>query len=143
MRHSSQDPTSTLTLRVADAEDVPRIVRLAALDSARPPKAPLLIAEVDDELCVAVSLVDLVSIADPFRYTDDVRAIAIARSRLLRLRDEHLDPRAGRLHRAHVRLRGRRVLGGGVVTELRQLGGVLREQRLELGDEALGVRGRM
>jgi hypothetical protein len=54
--------------------------RLAALDSARPPLSPVLLAEVDDELCVAVSLVNLKAVADPFRRTDDIRALALARA---------------------------------------------------------------
>jgi hypothetical protein len=56
------------------------VIRLAALDSARPPQAPVLLAELDGELCVAVSLVDLKSVADPFRITDGIRAVALARA---------------------------------------------------------------
>lgn len=80
MLRSSQDPNATLTLRVAADEDLPKVIRLAALDCARPPKAPVLLAEVDDELYVAVSLVDLKTVADPFRHTDGIRAIALARA---------------------------------------------------------------
>ena len=40
----------------------------------------MLIAEVDDELRVAVSLVDLTAVADPFRHTDEIRTLAIARA---------------------------------------------------------------
>jgi hypothetical protein len=80
MQPPRQDPSSTLTLRLATAEDLPRVRRLAALDCARPPKAPVLIAELDHELCVAVSLVDLRAVADPFRHTDGIRAVALARA---------------------------------------------------------------
>jgi hypothetical protein len=75
-----QDFDSTLTLRLATAADLPRVRRLAALDCARPPKAPVLIAELDEELCVAVSLVDFKAVADPFRHTDGIRALALARA---------------------------------------------------------------
>lgn len=80
MLRSSQDPNATLTLRVAAAEDLPRVIRLAALDCARPPKAPVLLAEIGDELRVAVSLVDYKTVADPFRRTDDIRALALFRA---------------------------------------------------------------
>ena len=43
----------------------------------------MLIAEVDGEISVAVSLVDLRSVADPFRLTEHVRAIAMNRARQL------------------------------------------------------------
>ena len=64
------------------------MVRLAALDSARPPRSPLLLAELDDELCVAVSLVDCKTIADPFRRTDSIRAAAVELARGMQLREE-------------------------------------------------------
>jgi hypothetical protein len=80
MQPPRQDLNSTLTLRLATTDDLPRVRRLAALDCARPPRRPVLIAEVDDELCVAVSLVDLTAVADPFRHTDAIRALAVARA---------------------------------------------------------------
>jgi hypothetical protein len=76
-------PTA-LTLRLAAPEDVGRITRLAALDSSPPPEPPILTAAVDGEIYVAVSLVDLHTIADPFRRTIEVRAIALARAHQLR-----------------------------------------------------------
>ncbi|HEY5317366.1 MAG TPA: hypothetical protein VIJ20_05265 [Solirubrobacteraceae bacterium] len=76
------DPPA-LTLRVATADDLPRIARLAALDSAWPPEPPVLTAELDGAICVAVSLVDLRTVADPFRLTAEVRAITLARARQL------------------------------------------------------------
>jgi hypothetical protein len=81
-------PTSTalraLTLRVATAEDLPLIAQLAALDSSRPPEPPVLIAELDAEICVAVSLSDLKTVADPFRLTAHAQAITLARAQQLR-----------------------------------------------------------
>jgi len=72
---------------------------VAALDSARPPKAPVLIAEVDGEISVAVSLVDLRSVADPFRLTEHIRAIALNRARQLQVYGGQTRPR-GMLLRA-------------------------------------------
>jgi hypothetical protein len=76
--------TSAITLRIATPEDDSRIARLAALDSARPPAPPVLTAELDGEICVAVSLTDLHTVADPFRLTLPVQAIARARADQLR-----------------------------------------------------------
>ena len=80
MNSSRQDLSSTLTLRLATTDDLAGVRRLAALDCSRPPKAPVLIAELDDELCVAVSLVALKAVADPFRHTEGIRALALARA---------------------------------------------------------------
>jgi hypothetical protein len=55
-----------LTIRPARAGDAPALWRLAALDSAPLPAEPLLIAEVDGEIRVAVSASDSRAIADPF-----------------------------------------------------------------------------
>lgn len=75
-----------------------RIARLAALDSSRPPEAPVLIVEVDGEIWVAVSLDNLRAVADPFRPSAHVRAIALARAQQMRT----VEPR-----RAQRRLRAR------------------------------------
>ena len=80
MQRPRQDSYSALSLRIASDDDAAKIARVAALDSARPPEAPVLIAEVDGEISVAVSLVDLRSVADPFRLTEHVRAIAMNRA---------------------------------------------------------------
>ena len=55
-----------ITIRRAYPDDAPALRRLAALDSSLVPAEPLLIAEVDGELRVAVSSADLQAIADPF-----------------------------------------------------------------------------
>jgi hypothetical protein len=80
---SASGASASLTLRLATPEDHPRIARLAALDSSRPPEPPVLAAELDGELSVAVSLTDLHTVADPFRFTMQVRAITLARARQL------------------------------------------------------------
>jgi hypothetical protein len=59
-------PTS-ITIRPAYADDQRALFRLAALDSAAGvPAAPVLVAEVDEELHAALSLADGSVIADPF-----------------------------------------------------------------------------
>ncbi|QEC50484.1 hypothetical protein FSW04_24825 [Baekduia soli] len=60
---------TTVTIRPASGDDAAALARLAALDSARVPAGPLLLAEVDGALCAAVALHDGSAIADPFRPT--------------------------------------------------------------------------
>ena len=68
----STRPTEIL-IRRAYEDDAADLVRLAVLDSAAaPPQAPLLVAELDGVLSVALSLVDGAAIADPFKPTADV-----------------------------------------------------------------------
>jgi hypothetical protein len=51
-------------------------------------------AELDGEICIAVSLIDLHAVADPFRFTLPVRAITLARAHQLR---GAAPPQSGRL----------------------------------------------
>jgi hypothetical protein len=60
---------SAVTLRFAFPDDEVALARLAALDSAEPPSAPVLLAEVGGELRAALSLRDGDVVADPFRPT--------------------------------------------------------------------------
>ncbi len=71
-----------ITIRPAYADDEPALRRLAALDCKRPPRGPLLLAEVDGELRAAVALDDLTVIADPFHLTADL--VALLRSHIAR-----------------------------------------------------------
>ena len=48
------------------------MLRVAALDSARVPRSPLLVAEVDGEIRAALSLEDGSSVADPFHASLDL-----------------------------------------------------------------------
>jgi hypothetical protein len=59
----------SLTIRPAYPDDASALRRLAALDSAGVPAEPLLVAEIDGQLQVAVSTADLTAIADPFEPT--------------------------------------------------------------------------
>ena len=89
------NPQPEITIRPAYADDQLALIRLAALDSAAGvPPAPLLLAELDGELRVALSLADGTAIADPFARTADILA-------LLRLR-------AGAAIHPAARRRGRR-----------------------------------
>ena len=56
-------------IRYARPDDDAALGRLAALDSAAVPAAPVLVAELDGELRAALSLVSSEVIADPFRPT--------------------------------------------------------------------------
>lgn len=75
---------TTLTIRPASAADAVSLTRLAALDSAEVPAAPVLVAEVGGELRAAVSLWDGRSIADPFHPTADV--LELMRAHIARAR---------------------------------------------------------
>jgi hypothetical protein len=61
-----------ITIRPAYPDDASALWRLAALDSASVPAEPLLVAEVEGEIQVAVSMSDLSAIADPFAPTAHV-----------------------------------------------------------------------
>jgi hypothetical protein len=58
-----------VTIRPAFPDDAAALARLAALDSARLPAGPLLLAEIDGEPWAAIGLDDGRAIADPFRPT--------------------------------------------------------------------------
>lgn len=59
----------SITIRPAYPDDALALRRLAELDSAVVPPEPLVVAEVDGDLRVAVSMSDLRAIADPFAPT--------------------------------------------------------------------------
>lgn len=79
-----RDPAETVTIRMAVSTDAPALSRLAQLDS-RPPRepGPMLVAEVDGELRVALPLDGGAAIADPFRRTAELVAILAERARQL------------------------------------------------------------
>jgi hypothetical protein len=74
---------TNLTVRHAVASDLSELARLAALDSASPPRGPALVAEADSRMLAALPLGSGRPIADPFEPTAEVVA-------LLRLRAEQL-----------------------------------------------------
>jgi hypothetical protein len=61
--------TDTIEVRPARPDDERALIRLAQLDSARVPAAPLLLAFADGELRAAISLTTSTVIADPFAHT--------------------------------------------------------------------------
>ena len=69
-----------MTLRRYSAEDHDPLARLAALDSAKPPHQPVVVAEVGGQLRAALSRNDGSLVADPFHLTgavaDSLRAYA-------------------------------------------------------------------
>lgn len=81
-----------LQLRDATDADAPALLRLARLDSSRPPAGRVVVAEDEGALVAAMSVDDGATIADPFRATAPIVA-------MLRLRAEQLrgtTPRAQR-----------------------------------------------
>jgi hypothetical protein len=79
---NSNMPTLPVTIRPAYPTDVRALHRLAGLDSSVVPAEPLLVAEVDGELRVAVSMSDGAAIADPFVPT--VHVVQMVRDHIAR-----------------------------------------------------------
>jgi hypothetical protein len=88
--------TPSVTIRPAYPDDASALRRLAALDSAVVPAQPLLVAEIDGQLEVAVSTTDLTAIADPFVPTAHV--VELVRGHIRRT-DEADRPRRSLLSR--------------------------------------------
>ncbi len=65
-------PALEITVRRATAGDSVALERLAALDSARVPSEPVLLAEVGGTALAAISLADGRVVADPFERTADL-----------------------------------------------------------------------
>lgn len=61
-----------LTVRPATPHDAPTVRRLAALDSARVPREPVLLAELGGRAVAALSLTRGTTVADPFVRTEPV-----------------------------------------------------------------------
>jgi len=73
-----------ITVRHSVASDLSELARLAALDSASPPRGPALIAEADSRMLAALPLGSGRPIADPFEPTAEI-------VELLRLRADQLE----------------------------------------------------
>ena len=83
MNKPSRYRDSAVTIRSATWADMERVELLADLDSAEVPPAPHVLAFVGDELWVAVSVTSGAVIADPFRPSAAVAALARERARQL------------------------------------------------------------
>jgi len=93
---------TNITVRYSAASDLSELARLAALDSASPPRGPALIAEADSRMLAALPLGSGRPIADPFEPTAEI-------VELLRLRAEQVQAgqRSGWRDRVRSLLRAR------------------------------------
>jgi len=73
-----------ITVRRSVAADRTDLDRLAALDSATPPRGPALIAEADSRMLAALPLGSGRPIADPFEPTAEIVALLELRAEQLR-----------------------------------------------------------
>jgi hypothetical protein len=64
-----------LTVRRSTSADAASLARLAALDSASPPRGPALVAEADSRMLAALPLGSGRPIADPFEPTSELVAL--------------------------------------------------------------------
>jgi len=72
---------NALTIRQALPTDEPQLEQLAALDSSRPLRSPVLVGQVGDELWAAVSLDDFEVVSDPFRPSGELAFVLVERAR--------------------------------------------------------------
>jgi len=94
-RITAQTPSlqmSTVTVRHASPGDESALIRLAALDSARPPHGPALIAESDAHILAALPMGAGRPIADPFVPTEELVALLQLRASQLGERDAQAFP---------------------------------------------------
>jgi len=91
-----------VTIRYASGDDAVALERLAALDCRPVPAAPVLVAEVEDQLTVALSLSDGATIADPFRPTSGLLQLLVTRAVQLRRTDRPRGRRRGGRRAAQV-----------------------------------------
>jgi hypothetical protein len=75
---------STLTIRELGHADAAAVERVAALDSRRPPRAPLVGAEVEGRLLAAVSIETGDAVADPFSRTAELTSLLQMRAAQMR-----------------------------------------------------------
>lgn len=73
-----------VTIRPAESNDAPRLVKLAELDERRAPSGPALVAEVDDAIVAVMPLDGGPLLSNPWRDTRDVVELLEVRSEQLR-----------------------------------------------------------
>ena len=86
----------TLRIRYATPDDTAALEQLAQLDSSRPPRGVVLLADVEGALWAAISLDDGHLIADPFRPSGELAFTLTQRARAIRRAERG---RMGRLPR--------------------------------------------
>jgi hypothetical protein len=91
----------TLTIRHARPTDTAALEQLAALDSSRPLRSPVLVGEVGGELWAAVSMKDYEVVSDPFRPSGELAYVLVERARQI----ERAERRKQRRHRRLTRVR--------------------------------------
>ena len=74
----------TIEIRLLDIEDEAALERLADVETASIPPAPVLGGIVEGRLVAAHSLATGESIADPFRHTAQIRSLLSQRARQMR-----------------------------------------------------------
>ncbi len=94
-RHTPDTPMhERVTIRHAHQGDAHAIARLAALDSARVPQGPALVAEAGDRIVAALPLRAGQPIADPFTHTAELVALLRLRAGQLGSTEPAPPPRA-------------------------------------------------
>jgi hypothetical protein len=93
-----------VTVRRSTSGDAGALARLAALDSASPPRGPALVAEADARMLAALPLGSGRPIADPFEPTAELVALLELRRSQIESADKS---RAGRARRLRGLRRGR------------------------------------
>jgi hypothetical protein len=83
-----------VTVRRSTSADESALARLAALDSASPPRGPALIAEADTRILAALPLGSGRPIADPFEPTAEL--VALLELRREQMEEAHSGDEAGR-----------------------------------------------
>jgi hypothetical protein len=92
---------NSLTIRPAQSSDNAALEQLAALDSSRPLRSPVLVGEVGGELWAAVSMQDYSVVSDPFRPSGELAFMLVERARQI----DRAERRGHRRHRRLPRLR--------------------------------------
>jgi hypothetical protein len=93
-----------ITVRRAVATDRIELERLAALDSATPPRGPAIVALADSRMLAALPIGSGRPIADPFEPTAEIVALLELRAEQLRGREDRRRARMDRV-RSLLRLR--------------------------------------
>src|SRR3954453_3281717 len=84
LRATMRNMPNTLRIRFADSADADALVRLARLDARRPPRGPVLVAEVGRSILVALSLDTHQVVSDPRRPNGELARVLAERAREVR-----------------------------------------------------------